>query len=117
MSGDFFRPSIEDVRATQVEIPSADSRAANEQEFFHRQAMASKELGWLGIVFGGKKEKSENIAALVIMIAFVLIVVFYFVQGYDRQNDHFERLLSALSSLITLALGYLFGVTHKSGGE
>lgn len=62
------------------------------------------EMGVLGTLFGSRSQAAYNIAGIVIFSAFVLLGIVLFV---DRSL--FLPLTEALSTLVALALGYLFG--------
>ena len=68
------------------------------------------DLGYLGKFFGSPKNASLNIAGLVIIALLLLIGFVYLKTGYIDEN---KELYAALTSLITLSLGYLFGVRGK----
>lgn len=62
------------------------------------------EIGVLGTLFGSRSQAAYNIAGILIFSAFVLLGIVLFV---DRSL--FLPLTEALSNLVALALGYLFG--------
>ena len=72
------------------------------------------EKGWIGHVLGARSEKSGNIAGLVVFFGLIFEAGIFFIQ-YWRTSSEFSILFSSkeyassLVSLITLALGYLFG--------
>lgn len=79
------------------------SRNDQSQISFNKQ-----NLGYIGILTGNNQEKAGNIAFVSIVISFVLIGLIIFVpQKYEDTSR--DRLLLIPSSIITLALGYLFG--------
>ena len=65
------------------------------------------EIGWMGIIFGDASEKPGNIAALAIVLAFALLVVLFFVP--DTTSGPKAQAMTLLGSVITGALGFLFG--------
>ena len=73
------------------------------------------EIGWIGKVFGAADEKPGNIAGIVIVFAAFGLIAIYFIpspeqpQGLAKQTDLAIHISTALISIITLALGYLFG--------
>jgi hypothetical protein len=87
----------------------------------HELKLFAFELGWLGKLFGGKSEKAGNISGVVIVLCVLSLAVIWAVDTYIAQlGKHaepampFENIFSGLLSVITLALGYLFG---KSGNK
>ena len=66
-----------------------------------------QDLGWLGAVFGGHFA-SSNIAGLVIVVALLLLIAVAWAGDYETAGE----VVTGALSLITLALGYLFGA-HK----
>jgi hypothetical protein len=71
--------------------------------------MHKQEKGWIGVLCGSRSEKPGNVAFLVIVLAFVLIIVALVRIGL---TPDFFKLAAACASLITLSLGYLFGAKH-----
>lgn len=80
----------------------------------HEAQQFKDELGWLGKPFGGRSEKPGNISALVIVCCFVAMIIVYENPPKAEHGVTFERLFGALTSIITLILGYLFGSNEKS---
>lgn len=69
----------------------------------------------IGRVFGNMAEKPGNIAGLAIAMSLLMLVVLFFVSYFwPNTNDVPVGTLTTLfSSIITLALGYLFGKSGK----
>ena len=99
------------------DIPVPDALALQEGRNQHEHKLELTKQGQLGRLFGSGVEKSGNVAALVIVLSFALLaVVFFYSKAPDESGTEevFFKLLSPVASLITLALGYLFG---SSGGD
>lgn len=84
-------------------------------------------LGWVGRIFGDKHEKTGNIAITAIIFAFLLIVVVICVDSTTTsiaQNGNINQTVEKLPyaqvivtgaiSIITAALGYVFGVKKSN---
>lgn len=72
------------------------------------------EKGWIGHVFGARSEKSGNIAGLVVFFGLIFTGGIFFIQYWRTSSEvsmpfSSKEYASSLVSLITLALGYLFG--------
>lgn len=104
------RPSASEAPAAQLIVSESDSCAIKKVENSHARAMHKQERGWVGVVCGTRGEKSGNIAFLVIVACFILIIVSLCWSGL---TDPFFTLLSPLVGVIGLALGYLFGAHNK----
>lgn len=69
--------------------------------------------GWLRACFGSGVDRSGNAAILVILLCFSFIALAALKIDFDKQFDNFLKVFSILLSLVTLALGYLFGSRDK----
>lgn len=104
------------------DIPVPDALALQEGRNQHEHKLELTKQGQLGRLFGSGVEKSGNVAALVIVFSFALLtfalltIVFFYSKAPEQSGteEFFFKLLSPVASLITLALGYLFG---SSGGD
>lgn len=98
--------------ARQVEpvVPEPDKLALKELENSHAQATQKFEQGWIGKFCGSRSEKAGNIAFLAIVACLLIITGALFGFGL---TDAFFKLLAALVSVVTLALGYLFGAHNN----
>ena len=72
------------------------------------------EIGWIGKIIGAADEKAGNIAFLVIASCFVILIIifasiYWNPPSTQGQEDFAAGISTALISIITLALGYLFG--------
>ncbi|WP_140867008.1 hypothetical protein [Sphingomonas oligophenolica] len=73
-------------------------------------------LGWIGKFFGGGPEKAGNIAGFVILGALLLIIAACIglgVSATDKAAEVFKLAISGAFSLITGALGFVFGSATK----
>ena len=79
-----------------------DAQAANEKVRLERGV-----IGWL---FGSRDHVPNNVAGLIVVGGFVAVCII--LQG-DGEFASKKDALAAISSLITLALGFLFGRASK----
>lgn len=101
--------------------PSNEYIAVKEAEHTFANNQLEKELGFLGRIAGGRGEKPGNVSAFVVAAAFFLIGVcitvvvlgWFYTINPSGLYDVVERIFFSLVSLITLALGYLFGSTDN----
>jgi hypothetical protein len=104
-------------RTVEPTIPAPDDIARKELEFWHAQRTQEAEQGWIGKAFGSKTEKPGNIAALVVLLSFLMIFAAYGISalnGKDPSSESFFKITSTFLGVVGLALGYLFG--SSSGG-
>lgn len=81
-------------------------RIANE----HAVQEQSKELGWLGSIFGGEKHASKNITALINICMLVgATIVSLCVYFNDQDKGFVKAMWAGILPIVTLSLGYLFG--------
>ena len=64
-------------------------------------------LGWLGRIWGGRRNAPVNIAGLAILVSFGLLA--YIVIFNNGVPEASENLVTGCISIIVLGLGYLFG--------
>jgi len=76
----------------------------------HAQKTLLAEQGWIGHILGSKAEKPGNVAAIVILLCFLLLGVGFHTMCHDAgNNEDFFKFVSIITGIIGLALGYLFG--------
>jgi len=76
-------------------------------ETIHLQTQSKKlEIGWMGLIFGDVANKPGNVAAVAIVLAFILLAVALFIGPNDAPRG---QAITLFGSIITGALGYLFG--------
>ena len=107
--------SLDDiVNAPKESTDAPKGLAKKELDLLGAEAQKFKdELGWIGKPFGGRSEKPGNISALVIVFCFISMVIVYLKPPTAEYGVTFERLFGALTSIITLILGYLFGSNDR----
>jgi hypothetical protein len=94
---------------------SSPISGAAEKEFFnmdqasHEHKMRQLELGWIGRPFGGGAEKAGNIAILTIGICLTVSLVIACRADVAKDSELLIKDLSPFLSIVTLALGYIFG--------
>lgn len=69
------------------------------------------EMGWIGRAFGSVQDKPGNIAGASIVVSLVILLLLFWISYfYPNANDvPVGELMALFGSIITLALGYLFG--------
>lgn len=69
----------------------------------------------IGRVFGSMAEKPGNIAGLAIAMSLLMLGLLFYVSYFypNTNNVSVGTLTTLFSSIITLALGYLFGKSGK----
>lgn len=65
------------------------------------------EIGLIGLIFGDAAEKPGNIAAAAIVLSFIMFIVL--VYAPDSSAFPKSQAMTLLGSVITGALGFLFG--------
>lgn len=94
--------------------PIRESSATSEDnQFAHAHQTFQSELGQLGKLFGGRKEKPGNISGLVLILCILFIGGAYF-STTSEKSDIYEHVFTGLISVVTLILGYLFGSSDRS---
>lgn len=117
MTDDSFTP--EDVRNVSVEeIPNTGSAPGQElRSVTGPLAQVRAEKGWIGHIFGARSEKSGNVAGILVLSGLGLIGFAYFLQSPPNGPPQLypaKDFVGAVVSLITLALGYLFGRNSRT---
>lgn len=72
------------------------------------------ELGWLGRIFGEGKNCSHNAAVLIVVVGIValfVVVVIAVSRGTDNQLVWWDK----VAYLVSMALGFLFGMQTVKG--
>lgn len=77
-----------------------------------RNAQTKIERGFIGHVLGSSNSVPKNVAALIGIIAAVTLI-FAVVVWAGESDFSYKDAVSALSSLVTLTVGYLFGRSSK----
>jgi hypothetical protein len=94
-------------------IPAGVS-SRQELDFFaasssHAERMHKMDLGVIGKVVGGRSEKAGNIAFITIFLCALAIVIVSLRIDWSTQGEIGFKVLAGIFSIITLALGYIFG--------
>lgn len=79
---------------------AADSRARVDEK--------KTDIGWLGAFWGAGKNSGYNVAGLSVILC-LLVGLFCIIWNIVKGNGGIGDTWNQLSSIITLALGYLFG--------
>ena len=107
--------TVDAARRAEPVVREPDALALKESDNAHAQAVQKNERGWVGVVMGTKAEKAGNIASVVILFSFIIIAFGFF--KVDMKNtgeyDSFLKLVGVFSSIVSGALGYLFGASQK----
>jgi hypothetical protein len=81
-----------------------------------RDPVLDQHLGKIGLFIGGGPEKAGNIAYIVVIAAIVILVIGACGSAYvqsDKLAAVFGNLVTGCLSLITGALGFIFGKSGK----
>jgi len=107
-------PSLDQIDEAPTEPVTGSLSGKNEEALFaHERERFKKELGWLGMPFGGRAEKPGNISALVVVLCFAGLAFVYYAPPTAASGVTLDRLFGGLTSIITLVLGYLFGSNDR----
>ncbi|MCZ7494124.1 hypothetical protein O8B39_06415 [Agrobacterium rhizogenes] len=77
-----------------------------------RNAQVKIDRGWIGGLFGSRNSVPANVAAIISLAAAVVLIIAV-VCWAGKADFTYKEAVSALSSLITLTIGYLFGRSSK----
>ena len=102
--------SLEDAKKAKAETPSPKSI---EIEKKYAQKTLETEQGTLGKLIGSRNEKAGNVAFIVLLFCFIVIVVLFVRLDIKEHFDKLLELLTVFLGIITLILGYLFGSAGK----
>ena len=106
---------LDKIESAPTEPVTGSLSGKNEQAMFaHEREKFKKELGWLGLPFGGRSEKPGNISALVVVLCFIGLGIIYARPPTSESGVTLDRLFGGLTSIITLVLGYLFGSNDRA---
>ena len=91
--------------------------AFNADAATHQEKLLKLRLGLFGQLIGLGGEKAGNVAGITIMLSLAGILLIGIEVDAGGNPDVFMRLSTPLFSLITLAVGYIFGVGTKERGD
>ena len=74
----------------------------------------SQELGWMGKIFGSRHNAPGNVAGVAVAIS-MLALLYLLVEGPENQRT--SQGITLFGSVVTLALGYLFGRFEGRGRD
>lgn len=102
--------------ALREPIEPSDAIARMEgQTFAHKERQFRNELGWVGGVLGGRREKSGNVAFIAIALSFIVVIAIVLIAAAGSLEwSMVGELVAAPVSIITMALGYLFGTNDNN---
>jgi len=92
--------------SSEVEPAAQDEARAFETRLSHDRSMRQMELGWFGRAFGYGDEKKGNVIAICIGACLGMIAILTIIPWGTTVS---EKAVPSLISIVTLALGYLFG--------
>ena len=70
----------------------------------------TKELGWIGKIFGGEKNSSKNITATINICLLLGATAVSLAVYFSEQDKEFVKAIwGGVLPIVTLSLGYLFG--------
>ncbi len=103
--------SQDDARRSEPQVLEPDPLALKEKHN-HEKGMSELEAGWLGVFLGSKSEKPGNVAFIAIIFCFIFIILAFCLID-TKESDFFMKILASMMSVISLALGYLFGSSDR----
>lgn len=118
------RPTVADIASAPIEAAPAEPSQPSQDPLTGRpDAKLDQHLGRVGKFVGGGPEKAGNIAYVVIVASIFLIIVASLAAAFTSQEvataapgliPLFDKIVAASVSLITGALGYIFGAAKDS---
>lgn len=109
--------SVGDIERAPAEQPPAEPPHPSENPLTGRDEKLDQHLGRIGGFVGGGPEKAGNIAYIVIVAAFVVLVLAliasFMVEG-AKLAPVLDKVATGAFSLIIGAMGYLFGASRAS---
>ncbi len=105
--------TAEQARGVEPTVRAPDELAIQEAKNAHENNMHKNERGWVGAVFGSRSEKPGNVALVVILLCFIFAMLAFVRLDIAKDSELFFKLLSVVSGLVSLALGYLFGSSDR----
>ena len=113
-NGNSIANAIIDPDAEEISTAPSSVTAQQEEKFYslsamqHRIELQKLELGYLGKFFGSGSKAGTNIAGITAVVALVLFVLTFFLKV-----DDVGAVRSGMLSIVTSALGYIFGAASK----
>jgi hypothetical protein len=108
--------SVGDIERAPIEQPPAEPAHPSENPLTGKDEKLGQHLGRIGAFVGGGPEKAGNIAYIVIVAAFVVLVLSVaamFLVESEKLAGVLDKMVTGSLSLISAALGYLFGASSK----
>ena len=108
---------IGSIASAPIERPQAETIDPRENPFTGKDGKLDQHLGRVGGFIGGGPEKAGNIACIVIVGAFLLLVgslIGSYWADATKLAPVLDKLVTGCVSLITGAMGYLFGASRDS---
>lgn len=129
-SDDSSVKSEQDHKFENVESEAGMHVSLNRLSFRHEESMADKEhefqkellikrLGYLGKFFGQKDIIPLNVSGLLLLILvfFLVIVSICLIGCNNNSTNNIKMIWDIVSPIITLTLGYLFGIRSGSSDK
>lgn len=109
--------TLEDLKKAPKENPPPEAPAPYGQDpFTGKDGKLEQHLGRIGRFIGGGPEKAGNIAYIIVAASLVLLVIGGLAEAFAQSEkiaSVFDRVITGSLSLITGAMGYLFGSADK----
>jgi hypothetical protein len=96
---------------TRLELPQDPDLAVKVVDAQSRQVERRIEMGLIGRLFGSVQDKPGNIAGTAVVVSLIVLLTLFFTSYFypNTHNAPIGELMALFGSIITLALGYLFG--------
>ena len=105
--------SLAEARNAPVEVGDQGNALASGSDPFtpNHQKHYAQQLGWIGKVIGGKKEKAGNIAFVAIFLCVLLIgaLLWLMSSAEDGKASALGNIAAAIIAVMSGALGFVFG--------
>lgn len=109
--------SVDAIGRAPIEHPVPEKIPANVDPLTGQDKKLNQHLGRVGQFIGGGPEKAGNIAYIVIVAAFIVLIlsiIAAYVANGDKLAPILDKIATGSFSIITGAVGYIFGSSKDS---